>query len=281
MRKAHEVERESQLRRWVIGPVGRAFNANAWTVPKHPWRGFSSQVVMITVAGLAYFGARMVTKGADSLAFSNAQDLIAFERSLGIYVERTAQQLVLDNRAIVTFFNWVYIWFHWPVVLGSFFFLYRNAKGTFVLYRNAIFVSGAIGLIIFITYPVAPPRFLDGFTDTVAELSTSYKFWQPPSIVNKYAALPSFHVGWNLLAGVMLFHATKTRAIRVFAVMSPALMTAAVVFTANHYIIDAIVGVAIAMVGLGGAVMIRRYTSRLDLTPPPPTPDAIPVSTSA
>ncbi len=275
------MERESRLQRFVTGPVVRAFNVNAWKVPKHPWRGFWSQVVLITVAALLYFGARLITKGADALAFANAQDLIAFERWLGIYVEKAAQEMVLDNRAVVTFFNWVYIWFHWPVILGSFFFLYRYSRGSFVLFRNAIFVSGAIGLVIFITFPVAPPRFLDGFTDTVTELSVSYKILQPPSVVNKYAALPSFHVGWNVLAGIMLWKATKFTPLRVFSVLSPALMTAAVVFTANHYIIDAVVGIAIALIGLGGAVAIRRFTARLDVTPPPPTPDAIPVTATS
>lgn len=275
------MERESRLTRFVTGPLIRAFNPNAWKVPKHPWRGFWSQFALITVAALAYFAVRLVTKSAENLAFANARDIIEFERSMGIYVEKTAQSLVLDNHALVTFFNWVYIWFHWPVILGAFFFLFRFSRGSFVLFRNAMFVSGGIGLIIFLTYPVAPPRFLAGFTDTVSDLSTSYKYLQPPGVVNKYAALPSFHVGWNVLAGIMVFKATKFTPLRIFSVLSPALMTAAVVFTANHYIIDAVVGVAIALAGLGAAVLIRRLTSRLDVIPPPPTPDAILVDAPA
>ena len=34
--------------------------------------------------------------------------------------------------------------------------------------------------------------------------SHSYRVLQPPGLVNKYAAMPSLHVGWNLLAGICL-----------------------------------------------------------------------------
>ena len=40
-------------------------------------------MVLITVAALLYFGARMVTKSADSLAFANAQDLLVGDTALG------------------------------------------------------------------------------------------------------------------------------------------------------------------------------------------------------
>ena len=160
------------------------------------WAGFTAQFVLITTAALLYFGVRMVTKDAEAAAFANAQDLLRFEARLGLDIEAWAQEQILGSEAIVTFFNWVYIWLHWPVIIGAFFWLYRYNKRGFVLFRNAMIVSGAIGLIFFVTYPVAPPRFLDGFSDTVSDLSTSYKYLQPPSIVNKFAAMPSLHVGY-------------------------------------------------------------------------------------
>jgi len=121
-------------------------------------------------------------------------------------------------------------------------------------------ISGAIGLIIFMTYPVAPPRFMGGFEDTVGSFSTSYKILQPPSIVNKYAALPSFHVGWNVMACVVLFKSTKFLPMRIFAVVSPLLMSFAVIFTANHWVVDGILGTAIALFGIYGAQWFHRRT---------------------
>jgi len=204
----------------------------------------------------------MVTKEAESAAFAHAEDLLRFERRAGLDIESWAQELIIGNEAIVTFFNWVYIWLHWPMVLGAFFWLYRYNKRGFVLFRNAMILSGAIGLVFFVTYPVAPPRFLDGFSDTVSDLSTSYKYLQPPSIVNKFAALPSLHVGWNLLVGVVLFQAIRQSPIRFLPLLSPVLMTMAVVFTANHFVVDALMGAAIALVALYGAKLMTDWTEK-------------------
>ena len=226
------------------------------------WAGFTAQFVLVALAAIFYFGVRMVTKDAESAAFDNAEQLLRFEARIGMDIEEWAQAQILQSEAIVTFFNWVYIWLHWPVIIGAFIWLYRYNKRGYVLFRNAIIVSGAIGLVFFVTYPVAPPRFLDGFSDTVSDLSTSYKYLQPPSIVNQFAAMPSLHVGWNLLVGIVLFQAIRHSAIRFIPLVSPVLMAASVVLTANHYVVDAIVGAAVALVGLWGARLLTDWTER-------------------
>jgi hypothetical protein len=234
-----------------------------------PWAGFAAQFVLITLASVFYFAVRMVTKDAKASAFENARDLLRFEDAVGLDFEASAQELIVDNQSIVTFFNWVYIWMHWPIIIAAFLWLYRHNKRGYVLFRNAMILSGAIGLFFFVSYPVAPPRFLDGFSDTVSELSTSYKYLQPPSIVNQFAALPSLHVGWNLLVGLVLFSAIKQSALRFLPLVSPLLMTMAVVFTANHYVIDALLGAAVALVGLWGARLATDWTERRAREPVP------------
>ena len=226
------------------------------------WRYFPGQVFIVTVAALIYFGVRMLTKGAEVAAFKNAYDLLTFESTLGLDLEAWSQSAVLDYHWMVTFFNWVYIWLHWPVIIGALLLLYHYNRDRYTLMRNAMIVSGALGLVFFAFFPVAPPRFFDGFTDTVTELSTSYKYLQPPSVVNKYAALPSFHVGWNVLAGVVLFRSTKSVPVRIFAVASPLLMSIAVVLTGNHWVIDGFVGTALAMIGLYVAHRLGWLTRR-------------------
>lgn len=232
---------------------------------RRTWRGLPTQFILVTAAALLYFGARMLTKNASTDALANAHDLLAFERVLGIDFESWAQSQILDTHWVVTLFNWVYIWLHWPVILGSLLVLYRYNRNSYVLLRNALFVSGAIGLIFYVGFPVAPPRFLDthGFQDTVTTFSTSYHILQPPQIVNKYAAMPSLHVGWNVIAGVVLYQALRQSPvghlpIRFLPLLSPVMMTAAVVLTANHYVVDAVMGILVAALGLFGANYLRR-----------------------
>ena len=60
-------------------------------------------------------------------------------------------------------------------------------------------------MLIVATFPVAPPRLMDlGFVDTVTLRAEAYRVLQPPSLTNQYAAMPSFHVGWDLLVGIAL-----------------------------------------------------------------------------
>jgi hypothetical protein len=215
---------------------------------------FGRQSVLIVAAALLYFGVRGRTEGSEVLAVANGLDLLALERAIGLDIEAGLQALILPHQWVVTVFNWIYIWGHWPVIAATLIWLYRTRRADYLLLRNALFISGAIGLVIFTLHPVAPPRLLpSGFVDTVTELSTSYRVLQPPSLVNKYAALPSLHVGWNLLIGLAVYRAGANRWARVFGVVSPMAMAAAVVLTGNHYVVDAALGAVVALTGLAGA----------------------------
>jgi hypothetical protein len=120
-------------------------------------------------------------------------------------------------------------------------------------------ISGAIGLLVFVTFPVAPPRLADsGMLDTVTLHSHSYRVLQPSAFTNQYAAMPSLHVGWNLLIGIMLVRAGASTVARVFGVLSPVAMALAVVLTANHYLLDVLAGVVFALIGL----MLARRLAR-------------------
>jgi hypothetical protein len=218
----------------------------------HPgWRGLLGQVVVVVLAVLAYFGVRGLTQSDAAAAEENAREVVAFERGLGIDVEASLQDAIVHHDLIVTLANWVYIYGHWPVVVATLVWLLMTAPGEFRLLRNAMFASGAIGLVIFALYPVAPPRLgvLD-VLDTVTDRSSSYRTLQPPGLINRYAAMPSLHFGWNLLVGVALWRSTRSTALRAFAVTMPVLMAWAVVLTANHYVVDVLAGGAVALAGL-------------------------------
>lgn len=85
--------------------------------------------------------------------------------------------------------------------------------------------------------------------DTVTLHSDAYRVLQPPSLVNQYAAMPSLHVGWDLLVGLAIARHTN-RGFRVVGFVLPMLMTAAVILTGNHFLIDGLVGSAIVIVSL-------------------------------
>ncbi len=226
------------------------------------------QVGLVSLAVLLYFGVRGLTQGDVETATRNGLEVLRFERLMGIDIEHWAQQLILDHHWIVTIANWIYIWGHWPVIVAALVWLHRTRRLDYLQLRNAMFISGAIGLLIFANYAVAPPRLLDvGLTDTVTDFSNSYRVLQPPSLVNKYAAVPSLHVGWNLLIGIALIRASKNWLVRTLGFLSPVAMTITVIVTANHYVVDAILGVGVALAGWAVALWLtpRMITTEAKL----------------
>jgi hypothetical protein len=217
------------------------------------------QVLLAALAALAYFGIRNLTAGSAETARANAERLAELEERVHLRWEEDLQAALLDSETLMTFANWVYIWGHWPVIIGTAVVLYRYRRPQYHLLRNAIFVSAAIGFLFFAFSPVMPPRLYDPeLVDTVTLESSSYRALQPPALTNQYAALPSLHFGWNLLVGVALWTATTNRVVRVLAVLSPAAMAVAVVITANHFVVDVIAGLVVVSIGLAVAVLLSR-----------------------
>ena len=220
--------------------------------------GLAREVVLIALAMLLYFGIRNFTAGNAGAAVANADRLVALERDLGIDWEGALQAATVSNDAIVTLANWVYIFGHWPVILGVATTLYLYRRRHYYLLRNAMFTSGLIGFLLFGLFPVAPPRLLDlGLVDTVTDRSDAYRALQPPGFTNQYAAFPSLHAGWNLLVAVVVVMAVASLALRAVALALPVAMCLAVVVTANHFVVDVAAGVGVVLIGLAVAIFLQ------------------------
>ncbi len=228
-------------------------------------RVFAVQLALVGGAILAYFGVRGLTEGAIETANRNAERLLEVERFLGIDLELGIQAHTLSSEWLTDLGNWVYIWLHWPVIAGTLIWLVVRRWDDYLLLRNAMFISGAIGLVIFFSLPVTPPRLFDpAYIDTVTERSHSYRVLQPPNLVNKYAAVPSLHFGWNLLVGITWWQLSRVRWQKVVAVLMPIAMAFATVMTANHWVADVLVGGVVALIGLALEHRRRSWWSSRD-----------------
>ena len=69
------------------------------------------------------------------------------------------------------------------------------------------------------------------------------------NISNQYAAMPSLHIAWSLWCTIVLWCLSRRRLARVLGVCYPIITLVAIVATANHYIIDAVGGIAIVIAG--------------------------------
>jgi O-antigen ligase len=129
-----------------------------------------------------------------------------------------------------------------------------------------------LGLVGFMTLPLAPPRMMPGFIDTMAAFGSD-GWWGTAasapkglsSFTNQFAAMPSLHVGWAIWCGVMVSRYARRTWIRRLSVVYPAVVVLVVLGTANHYLLDAVAGLAALLAGFA----ITRSAVRLRLLKPP------------
>jgi hypothetical protein len=209
--------------------------------------GLWHQIGVLSAAAMVYFGVRIIVQGSTSRSTRNAERLLDVERWLGIDVEVSIQQFATDHDAIRLLGNLSYVWLHWPLLLGVLWYLFRSCPSRYIQLRNALFLSGAIGLVLFAFIPMAPPRFMPGFVGTVSDEARRHYVGYPLSWSNKYAAFPSFHVGWTLIACLAISSTVRHRWSHYVALVPALLVGVAVVTTGNHYLLDSFTGAALAL----------------------------------
>ena len=249
----------------TMNPVVRRSAASAWS-----WSAKVGlhEVVVVVVSFLIYFVIRGAVIDRADEAVDRARDLIRLQGSLGLNHEVAMQAWILDSHWAIKLLNGIYFWGHMPVVVAFAVWLYFRNRTTYTLTRNAFLASGAIAVVIYWAFPVAPPRLLpeSGLVDTMALYDkVNYNAQQARAFVNEYAAVPSLHFGWSLLLGaVVAWEGRRNALLVVLGVSWPIAMFFSVILTGNHFILDAVAGAIVSFVGLGIAWGLERLRVRID-----------------
>jgi hypothetical protein len=225
--------------------AGTALLARRWlrdgVVEKSDFRRFGLQLSFIVAGYGIYSLIRMQVEPGPREAVGNARDLIEFERSLSAFFEGSLQDL-LARGLLTDVFNSIYLYAYWPFPIVGLFVLYLRDRTGFRILRDSLAVSGALALITFALFPVAPPRLMPGLDiiDTIDPVG------QARVVSNQFAAVPSLHVGWPALVGLMMY-ARGSGWVRRLAPVPAAIMFVTIVVTGNHYWLDGVVGIAFAL----------------------------------
>ncbi len=234
------------------------------------------EAALVAFAFLLYFLVRGSVIDRPHDAFQNALDVIDAERRLGIFWEPHMQEWIIGNNFLIQASNYVYFWLHFPLIIafGVVLYIFDRRKYTFL--RDAFLASGAISLIIYGLYPVAPPRLLlelakefhvvldadlQAFVDTMnVHLGYGYQAQSMRPFVNPYAAVPSLHFGWDFLLGIGIIWAFRRYPfVWPLGIALPVMQIFAIAVTANHYFLDAVAGMGVALLGLAIAVVLHRW----------------------
>jgi hypothetical protein len=161
--------------------------------------------------------------------------------------------------------------------------------------RRTMATCNLLAFIVFTLWPCMPPRLLSdaavpgavgiearsyGFVDTVHGAEGESSVWTQNKFCNQYAAMPSLHFGYALLIGLTIASVPlaskyeRARTLRVggawrvkvpsprrlvclaAGVAYPAVILAAIVATANHFILDAVAGAMVCACAWAGNRML-------------------------
>jgi hypothetical protein len=200
-------------------------------------------------------------------AFRHAHEVLRWERPIGFLRERNVQDLVLHHHGVVRVLNRYYAMVHFPATGAFLAVVYIRAPELYRKVRLQFVSVTAIALLVQIAWPLAPPRMMSGFVDTIARFGPAiYSRPEVAKLANQYAAMPSLHVGWALLIAYGCLHLTR-RWWRWVGVAHAAMTTFAVVATANHYWADA---VAAALLVVAATWIAHRWVTRHPARPAAP-----------
>jgi hypothetical protein len=242
--------------------VARLRLLQARVLPKG-WLDLLRQIALVGLAYGAYSLVRGLVEGKASTAFQHARDLIQFERTLHVFVEPSVQAWASGSHALMDFSSWLYVNAQTSITLAALVYLYVRHNGSFYFVRNMFAIAMLIALVGYAVFPTAPPRFLPewGFIDSVSDLTgmhVSHASASMTALFNPYAAVPSMHVAFALMIGWPLASLSRTPVGRILWRLYPVLIAFVIVATANHFILDALLGALTAGVSALGARRLAK-----------------------
>ncbi|MGV9246846.1 phosphatase PAP2 family protein [Streptomyces sp. NPDC003710] len=227
-----------------------------------------TELPLILLVYASYSAGRLLARGDVSDAVDHGLAILRLEKQLHIDAEHPLNRFLTREAWIGIPADFWYASLHYLVTPVLLVWVFRRHAEHYRAVRTWLMTSTFIGLIGFTLLPTCPPRLLSGshgFVDTMAQYS-SYGWWGGQAsaprglggMTNQYAAMPSLHVGWALWCGVLLWRHGRTRWAKAAGVAYPLLTALVVMGTANHYLLDAVAGVAVMGAGLVAARPLMR-----------------------
>ncbi len=232
------------------------------------------EVLLLAVLYGLYTFTRLISAGGANEAVANANRVLRAEHVVGLAPERWLNHAVSTRPFLALPADYAYATLHYAVTPVVLVWLWRAHPTAYLPARRTLTAATLLGLIGFATVPLAPPRMLPGFIDTMARYGND-GWWGSAasapkglgSFTNQFAAMPSLHVGWAIWCGWMVARLAQRAWVRQLAIAYPVVVVLVVLSTANHYLVDAVAGLVVLLAGLA----ISRTAVRLGWPKPAPT----------
>jgi hypothetical protein len=232
------------------------------------------EIAIIAFGYWLYTLGRNAIPEQESIANRHGRGIQHLQDILHLNWELSINRFVAAHEWLAQSMDYYYATLHFivtPVVMVWLFVrrphLYRGA-------RTVLVSTTLIGLLGFYLYPTTPPRLLPqyGYIDTLLKFHTWGSLADPKIAEhsNQFAAMPSLHIAWAVWCGIAIFVCARRTWVRVLGLVYPFGTLVVIVGTANHFILDAVGGVIIIVLGFGAQ---RLMSSRGAFVAPVDAPD--------
>ena len=237
-------------------------SAAAHRVPPTARPALHQMLVLAAALGLCPLAAQVI--GDDpSAPIGRAKALVDAERALGIHIEPAVHAWALERPALLAAASVFYVVAHVAVAGWALVWTWYVRRDRFGMVRDVLIWTQILLVAVYMLVPTAPPRLLPdaGFTDTLGrlwgrELADSAHLLQSP-----FAAVPSGHVAFALVAGMTFARLGDMAWLRAFGWVYPPLVVAVTVITAHHLLFDAVAAALVVAVA-AAAAWSRREVRR-------------------
>ena len=229
------------------------------------WVDFGYQLSIWFGFLLAYQVARGFADRDPSRAFENGWRVLGVEQGITNHIFELTLQRVVESSSFLNRLASLTYWLSEFAVVGlALLWVYLRRNESFKPFRNWILLANVLGLVGYVLLPTAPPRMFAslGFIDTLGNLSSlNHGSGLIEVAPNPYAAMPSLHAADALIVGISLMSVTRHRSLRLLWALWPLWVWFCVMATANHFWLDIVGGVAVALLAL--ALLQSRRLLRL------------------
>ena len=251
---------------------------DATRIRRVPLQGVA-QIAVVVSAYAIYAGFRNLATGPTVVSLRDSEKIVAAERFLHLGFEHAVQQLVLHVSWLVSLCNACYSATHTVVPIAVLVLLYRRMPARYAVWRDTFLIVLGMALIGFAVFPTTPPWLMPSsyhFADPahllgalhgsgrsalgIDAVPTPSDIWR---FSNPYAAMPSLHTTWALWASLAAWPVVRRRWVKALLVVYPPAMFLSVLVTANHWVLDAIVGAVV----LAGAFGVARAIDQIRAAP--------------
>jgi membrane-associated phospholipid phosphatase len=223
----------------AVVTIGRRYLPRGWSdlgLQIGIWIGFL----------LAYQVARGFADRQPEQAIENGRKVVEWELTVSSRLYELGLQQFVNAQGWLSALASVTYWTsEFPVLTVALLWLYLRRHDQFPRFRNALLLANMIGLAGYVLMPTAPPRLLSiGFVD-------NHKDGLVQLVANPYAAMPSLHAADALIVGIVFAFICRRWWAKVFWAIWPAWVWFAVMATGNHFWLDCLAGLGVALVALG------------------------------